>query len=551
MADQAGVDSAADTLRAAGSRREAVAGAARRETAKHAFYALLYALAWSGSASLSGAFWFLPAGLRFLALWLAPTRQWGWFAAADVGAILVLSRFGPGHAHWLGFVLATFLPWIVCALAVSLARPGRIYAAPESPARMGALIAAMLLAATVNASVLAARDVIESRVASGLWLTQAFDYLVRDYLGMLILVPIGLQLLPRNAQPAARALLRELGLVFLPLLLLFWLLLQLRTSAAMYAGVLALVPMMLLAFRQGWRGASWALALTGAGFFVVRMRNEFPLPLEMLRLFLVVVGSVALLLGAAIESLRRVNVALIERNRHEQEAGARVAAQASDLRELSRRLVRAQEDEQRRLAHELHDELGQWVAALGTRLGLLARKVEDRETVGELNAQRELVQRIQESIREVLQGLRPAVLDRFGLAAALREGPIRRLIEGADVQFDCRITGPVERVGADTGSAIYRICQEAATNCVKHAQARHFRLQLDVAPAWADGVEVHLRIEDDGKGFDLGRVEQASGGSGLRGIRDRVMALAGEYRCETGPDGTRHLVWFVEFGRRR
>lgn len=523
----------------------------RRDSARHALYAACYVLAWIGSALLSGAFWFLPAGLRFLALWLAPTRQWGWYAAADVGAILVLSRFGPGHAHWSGFVLATLLPWIVCALAVTSARPGRVYAAPESPARMGALIAAMVVVASVNAAVLAARDVIESRVTSGVWLTQAFDYLVRDYLGMLILVPIGLQLLPRNSQPADRAMLRELGLVFLPLLLLFWLLLQLRTSAAMYAGVLALVPMMLLAFRQGWRGASWALALTGAGFFVVRVQNESPLPLEMLRLFLAVVGSVALLLGAAIESLRRVNIALIERNRHEQEAGARLALQTSDLRELSRRLVRAQEDEQRRLAHELHDELGQWVAALGTRLGLLARKAEDPELIGALNAQRELVQRIQESIREVLQGLRPAVLDRFGLAAALREGPIRRLVEAADLQFDCRLAGPVERVGPDTGSAIYRICQEAATNCVRHAQARNFHVQLDVAPAWADGVEVHLRIEDDGKGFDPARVEQSSGGRGLRGIRDRVMALAGEYRCESGPAGTRHLVWFVEFGRRR
>jgi glucose-6-phosphate-specific signal transduction histidine kinase len=540
MSDPIGMNTAATTLRA---------GWAARDVLRHAGLALLYALLWIAAGLGSGAFWFLPAGLRFLVLWLLPNARWPAFAIADMLAIVVLLPMGPGTDTWTGFVLTIVAPWCGCALAVALARPGRLYVAPESPERMGAMIAGMLLAAGLNAAMLGARDLVEGRIGLDQSALQAFDYLVRDYVAMLIVVPIGLQVLGRAGAQRDRELVRELGLIFV-LLAIFWLWLLLKTAASLFVAMLALVPVMLMAFRHGWRGASWTLALTGLGFLLVNLRDDALLPADVSKLFLAVVGSVALLLGAAIESMRRLNFALIERGRQDKEANARLASQAADLRELSRRLVRAREDEQGRLAHELHDELGQSVAALGTRLGLLARKVDDPELVAGLHAQRELVQRIQESIREVLQGLRPAMLDRFGLEASLREGPIQRLLESAAIRFEARTAGPIESIGQDTGSAIYRICQEAATNCVRHAQARSFRIQLDAAPAWAGSVEVHLRIEDDGRGFDLAAIEAGSQGSGLRGIRDRVMALAGDYRCESGPEGTRHLVWFVDHGAR-
>jgi signal transduction histidine kinase len=68
-------------------------------------------------------------------------------------------------------------------------------------------------------------------------------------------------------------------------------------------------------------------------------------------------------------------------------------------------------------------------------------------------------------------------------------------------------------------------------------------LQVDAAPAWGGGVEVHLRIEDDGVGMDAAAVDR---GNGLRGIRDRVLALAGDYRCDSDAGGTRHLIWFID-----
>jgi len=512
---------------------------------------LAYLALWLLAFQVSNVCWFLPAGLRFTVLWLCPRRQWGWFAAADVSAILALSIVGIDDQTWTSFALTTLAPWCSCALVIWLIRPHGVYAAPESPSRMGSTLTAMLLAATVSAGAQSGGAVLESGASAHQWPITALGYLLREYVGMLMcmvmLAPIRLQQLARRTPGQdGRRLLFDLGVMFTPLLVMLAMLQLWRAPASSYAGILALVPMMLMAFRHGWRGAAWALTISSVTLYLVRVGSEQPLSNELLQLFLAIVGSVALLLGSAIESLRRANAALIERNHLEKQANARLADQAVELRDLSRRLVRAREDEQARLAHELHDELGQCVTALGTRLSLIARQADDPEILAELHAQRELVQRIQVSIREVLQGLRPPMLDRFGLPAALREGPIQRLLVDAGIEYDLTISGPIERVGSDTGSAIYRICQETATNCVRHAQATHFRLHIDVTPTWAGDSEVQLRIEDDGRGFDIAAVEASSRSGGLRGIRDRVMALAGETRCESCAEGTRHMVWFVD-----
>jgi glucose-6-phosphate-specific signal transduction histidine kinase len=547
MTDPMGVDATADTLRRVGGLREALGGSQRRSLLRALLLALAYAVFWLLAASVSRDHWFLPAGLRFAVLWLEPPRRWGWYAVADAAAIVFWRLLGSEAPGGSALLFAALLPWCSHALAVALTRSRGVYAAPESPARMGKLLAAMLLAAALNATVQSGSALIEARIGASDWLASGFTHLIGHYVGMLVLVPIALQLLqPGSHGHDWRRMVLELFLTFVPLFALMALLLHLKSVAALYAGVLVLFPTMLLAFRHGWRGAAWALTATSLALYVGLLNSQTRIAGEVLQLFLAIVGSIALLLGAAIGALRRVYVALIERNRQDQAANARLADQTEALRDLSRRLVRARDDEQRRLAYELHDELGQSVAALGTRLSLMLRKTEDPEQIAALRSQRELVQRIQVSIREVLQGLRPAILDRFGLEAALREGPIQRLLADAGVGFEVDITGPVERVGSDTGSAVYRICQEAATNCVKHAQAWNFRLQLDVAPAWGGDLEVHLRLEDDGRGFDHAASERESLGGGLRGIRDRVLALAGEYRCESGAAGTRHLAWFVD-----
>lgn len=502
-----------------------------------------YFVLWVLLFQVSNVYWYLPAGLRFAALWLSPSRRWGWFALADVAALLAMALWHARFDSWAALALATLAPWCAHALAVLALRPSGVYAAPESPGRMGWLLAAMSMAAMLNALAQGGATLIEGAVPPGRGVDEYFHHLIGNYVGMLMLVPVALQIVRGGGGAGKRRLVGELALFFLPLYLVLGVLIVLRSGAALYVGLLAVVPMMAMAFRHGWRGAAWSIGLASVPLYVVSITISLPMPGEVLQLLLGIFGSLALLLGAAIGALTRMNAALADRNRRERAANDRLAAQAGELRDLGRRLARAREDEQGRLAHELHDELGQMVTALGTRLGLIARKCDDPEVIASLHAQRELVQRIQESIREVLHALRPPVLDRFGLEAALREGPVERLLADASIDYHPQFSGPIASIGPDVGSAIYRICQEAATNCVRHAQARNFRLQVDAAPAWGGGTEVHLRIEDDGVGMDAAAAER---GNGLRGIRDRVLALAGDYRCDTDAGGTRHLIWFID-----
>lgn len=539
-------ESAADTLSPVGGAREAEASRRRRDLLQSMLLALAYWGAWLLAYPVSSESWYLPAGLRFTALWLAPARRWPWLFAADALALTSLHLERGQFEHWGAFALATVTAWWSHAIAIRVMRRGDIYAAPESPARMAATLGAMALAALLNAGVQCTSAVLDGSVPVLEWGDRWALRLIGNYTGILVVAPLAFQFVPARAGGAARR--RMWAELALTLCIGFGLLLALRSwdaAIASYFSVIALAPMLFMAFRHGWQGAAWALAAISLGFQLARGSTSLPASPEAWQLFVALAGSVALVLGASTVSLRRVNAALLERNWQQKEINARLATQAATLRDLSQRLVRAREDEQRRLAHELHDELGQSVTALGTGISLMARGSDDPDMLDALQAQRELVHGIQASLREVLQGLRPALLDRFGLEAALREGPIRSLLDSAGVAYELRLSGPLASLGPDAASAAYRICQETATNCVRHARARRFDVQIDVAPVWGGDLEVHLRLQDDGIGFDRALLDDDSRG-GLRGIRDRILALAGEHRCETGVLGTRHTVWFVD-----
>src|SRR3546814_10494677 len=97
-----------------------------------------------------------------------------------------------------------------------------------------------------------------------------------------------------------------------------------------------------------------------------------------------------------------------------------------------------------------------------------------------LHALREQVRTLHDSLHRALRQLRPLVLDNYGLRRALSEGPLRELAEDAGLDYRTRFQGDVDSLDEDTTTAIYRVCQEAITNCVRHARARLFILDLAV-----------------------------------------------------------------------
>jgi signal transduction histidine kinase len=214
---------------------------------------------------------------------------------------------------------------------------------------------------------------------------------------------------------------------------------------------------------------------------------------------------------------------------------------AARLQALSRRVLEVQEEERRRLARELHDEIGQVLGAVSIHLHGLKSATPDLawpridECLG-------IVDGAIQQVRNLALDLRPSMLDDLGLAAALRW-----LVDhqaqpaGLVAHFAAESSGMP--LPPDLGIACYRIVQEALTNVVRHARARQVWVELR-----QDEAEVHLVIRDDGIGFDLteARRRAARGQSlGLLGIRERTELLGGQSAIESKPGhGTAIRVQF-------
>ncbi|KAI3604952.1 hypothetical protein D8I24_2657 (plasmid) [Cupriavidus necator H850] len=222
-------------------------------------------------------------------------------------------------------------------------------------------------------------------------------------------------------------------------------------------------------------------------------------------------------------------------------ADAEARRHAEQLQAISRRVVEIQETERRNLAAELHDRLGQDLAAINLNLHLIKDQLSSssRSKVGpRLDDSIALVDRSVEVVRDVAGTLRPLALDDYGLAVTLQSyGEQFAARTGIRVIVTAKPSFP--RLQQDTEMALFRISQEALTNVLKHAKATAVHLTLVV-----DADSVALTIADDGCGFDpQSRLRHASQGLGLLIMQERLCAVAGSLRIESQPSaGTRVLA---------
>jgi two-component system sensor histidine kinase UhpB len=188
----------------------------------------------------------------------------------------------------------------------------------------------------------------------------------------------------------------------------------------------------------------------------------------------------------------------------------------------SRRVLSAQEDERRRIAQELHDEVGQTLTAV--LLGL--KRVADQAPEAMRPALHEVQETTRDSldeIRRIARRLRPGVLEELGLASALRAvGTEVSARTGLSVRRE--IDGDLPELSRDTELVVYRVAQEAITNTIRHAGAG--RVSLSLA---RKGVGVELRISDDGCGL-----HGAPEGAGIRGMRERALLIGGDLTVGDG-----------------
>jgi two-component system, NarL family, sensor histidine kinase UhpB len=203
----------------------------------------------------------------------------------------------------------------------------------------------------------------------------------------------------------------------------------------------------------------------------------------------------------------------------------------AERRESSRRTLAALEGERRRIARELHDEIGQRLTGTLLQLGDLDRDASDGVRA-RLAAIRDDLRATLDEVGVLAWQLRPGVLDDLGLVAAL-EALVAAVEEQASVQVRATLPPALPPLPPDAELAVYRIAQEALTNVLRHADARSVELELA-----DDGRGLTLAIADDGRGLP----EVLHDGAGIRGMRERAVSVGGTLTVERGTGAGARIV---------
>ena len=208
-----------------------------------------------------------------------------------------------------------------------------------------------------------------------------------------------------------------------------------------------------------------------------------------------------------------------------------------NLRELSARLMQLQDDERRRIARELHDSVGQMLAALGMNLAAVGTDIERlTKAANTVNDSAALVQELSREVRTISHLLHPPLLDEAGLASALH-WYVEGFAERSKIKVDLEVPEDFGRLARESETAIFRTVQECLTNIHRHSESPTARIRI----AASDGY-VCVEVEDRGKGIPPEKqFEMASTGTpgvGIRGMRERLRQLGGNLDIRSNGKGT-------------
>lgn len=224
------------------------------------------------------------------------------------------------------------------------------------------------------------------------------------------------------------------------------------------------------------------------------------------------------LLGAAVALIAVFRLRTLERRSDEQRTIAQEAER--QMRQLAQERDAAQEEERKNLSRELHDHVAQVLTALRMELGRIERTRAPADTrIGAAVVEcKKLVDSMFRTVRDLALGLRPSMLDDFGLQAAL-EWHVRDVASRYGLNVELHMDGDFDVLPERYRTCVYRAVQEALTNCVRHAKASAVTVRVT-----HENDQLHVSVTDDGVGFDAAR---RGTGLGLRGIDERVKELHG------------------------
>lgn len=254
-------------------------------------------------------------------------------------------------------------------------------------------------------------------------------------------------------------------------------------------------------------------------------------------------GSIAWVIGQAIpERDAQGNIIgyvgtttdITERKKYEKE----LEESSEKLRQLTAHLINIREEERKRIGREIHDELGQQLTAIKMDVAWISKKTDPSNEPFKTKLQNviTLLDGGNQSIRRILNELRPVILDDYGLVEALR-WQAQQFSANAGVVVNFKTSDTQIRVAEDIATCVFRVFQEALTNVTRYAKAKKLEVSLDI-----DEESLLLNIEDDGVGFDM-ELTNTKKSFGILGMKERVFSLQGDFSLVSTPGvGTKIIV---------
>jgi signal transduction histidine kinase len=258
---------------------------------------------------------------------------------------------------------------------------------------------------------------------------------------------------------------------------------------------------------------------------LAREEQEIDAQQRNLRRFAIAATVLLLLLELAIAVFSTVYMARLDRVSEKERRRAEEAEH--ELRGLSNRLMLLQEEERKTISRELHDEVGQLLTGLRMELGTFSRLDPEKRFQERLESVKRLTEEALRSVRNLALLLRPSMLDDLGLESALH-WQAKEFSRRCGIPVSVNVHGQVEILPESHRLCLYRVVQEAMTNCGKHADASRISVNVE-----QQGNRVSMSVHDDGRGFDSKR--RPTHGLGLLGMTERARSLQGSIIVTSQP----------------